>query len=126
MIAVSNTPIGMNIAKMIFLLSGLWETNEEAVGAPVWEVVGGFTVLDGRAVEEDDGKLAPGMIARMNTWEPDVCIDIEVAFNVTSIVDDNVLCGTEPASMKVLGSNEGQDFEGTNVAVISMSDLLRR
>ena len=125
MIAVSNTPIGRNIAKMIFLLSGLRETNEEAIGAPVWEVVGDFTVLDGRAVE-DDGELAPGMIARMNVWELDVCIDIEVAFNVTSIVDDNVLCGTEPASMKVLGSNDSQDSEGTNVAVISMSDLLRR
>jgi hypothetical protein len=33
--AISNTPIGMNIAKMIFLLNGLRETNEEAIGAPV-------------------------------------------------------------------------------------------
>jgi hypothetical protein len=124
--AISNTPIGMNIAKMIFLLNGLRETNEEAIGAPVWEVEGGFIVLDERAVEEADGELAPGMIARMNVWEPDVCIDIEVAFNVTSIEDNNVPCGTEPASMKVLGSNDSQDSEGTNVAVMSMSDLLRR
>jgi hypothetical protein len=126
MMAISNTPTGIIIAKIIFLLSGLRETNEEAVGAPVWEVVGGFTVLDGCAVEEDDGEPAAGVIARMNIWEPDVCIDIEVAFKVTSIFDDNVLCGTGPAIMKVLGSNDSQDSEGINMAVISMSDLLRR
>jgi hypothetical protein len=33
--AISNTPIGINVAKIIFLLSGLRETNGEAVGAPV-------------------------------------------------------------------------------------------
>jgi hypothetical protein len=62
----------------------------------------------------------------MNVLELDICIDLEVAFNVTSIVDDEALCGTKPAIMKLLGSNDSQGSDGRYEAVISTSDLLRR